>query len=220
MKNLCHFTIVAGGVTFPPQVPSQLVFLPRLSVVSYRPSPLLFPVLLGFNASACLPATNPGERVIVPRFAAAVGWAREAGLDPYCVPLSGQRQPDGSFICDELEEAPDKLEVSFPGDDLQVNEIDETTLIFRAIGGQFTVEVLDGPDLPPVDESWTAYRYPDGSVHLPDITGVDDYGYPVAILVPQDGKIIEAVADAFPAAALLVTDVTRPGQRTRLLQVR
>ena len=57
-------------------------------------------------------------------------------------------------------------------------------------------------------------------MHEPELDDVDESEDNVAILVPQDGRIIEAVADAFPAAALLVTDVTRPGHRTRLLQVR
>jgi hypothetical protein len=173
--------------------------------------------------------------VIVPRFAAAVGWAIEAGLTPYCVPLSGQRQPDGSFVCEALEPAPEGLEVDFlapkggvyrvrgmavghlPTYPVECPDIPlGDYLIQRATPGSFVVQVLDGPNLAPVPVEEQAVRLPDGSVQVPPLAS----SYVDAILVPQDGRIIDAVHAAYPDVAILVTGVTRKGERPQLFQVR
>lgn len=213
--NLCHFPITADGVTYPASGLPPLVFTPILHTRTHSP----YPVLLGFEPPKDLPKIPAGTQVIVPRFAAATSWAWQAKLDAYCVPLSGKRQPDGSFICNALEPAPEQLGLSFPEDELDVNEMDESAKIVRAVGGVFTIEVDGGPDLPPVPAEQTAYRYPDGTIHIPRLD-LEDSDDGVAIVVPQDGKIIEFMALMFPAAALLVTDVTQAGKRTRLFQVR
>jgi len=143
------------------------------------------------------------------------------------------RQPDGGFICDDLDRAPDGLEVDFlkvptapDGDDagwpawrsagfVDFVELADSRLlsIQRAIPGPFVVDVLDGPSLHPVSIDVQAIRLPDGSIQVPAC-------YSTAILVPQDGRIIDAVHAANPGVAILVTDIIRPGQRTRLFQVR
>lgn len=203
MLNLCHFSII----TTHPAFGQALVFKPILEEGSGP-----YPVLKDFTLPSGVPDIAPGTHVIVPRFAPAVAWAFDCGLIPYCVPLSGQRQEDGSFVCAALEHAPDGLVLEFGGEMLPIPAAHS---IARAVTGPFTVQVAGGPDLPPVPGEQTAYRRDDGTIHVPELDTAPD-----AILVPQDGAIIKAVADAFPTSALLVTDVLRPGQRTRLFQVR
>jgi len=248
MLNLCHFAVAVAGVTYPAAVPAPLVFTPVTAPGSHP----AFPVLLGFNGpDVRLWRSTDGSSVgldggveshdgvvIVPRFAPAVRWVRAAGLIPFCVPLSGQRQQNGSFVCDVLEPAPEGLEVEFldPGEwpeDSEDECMDDTptwqaagfikcpTLplmayhLHRAIPGSFAVEVADGPDLAQVPVELQTLRLPGGTVQVPP--GCEGYD---AILVPQDGRIIDAVHVTYPGVAILVTDVTRSGQRTGLFQVR
>lgn len=206
MINLCHFAIVVAGVTIPADVSRPLIFSPILGEGYYKD----IPMLLGYEPPTNLPeGILAGTQVIVPRFAAAVGWALKCGLEPFCVPLSGERQKDGTFVCSELEPAPEQLAVPF--DKKRFFRLFSMDRIQRALPSPLPVLVLNGPDLPPVPVEEQAIRRKDGTVQVPALKeGM------TAILVPQDGLIIEACERL--GVAVLVTDV--PGERTRLLQVR
>jgi len=110
---------------------------------------------MGFDVPANVPAISydADDRVIVPRFAAAVGMARGVDLVPLCVPLTGVRNPeDNSYTTDTLEPAPDGLEVNFLTEPLDAQEMSPTPKYHRLVGGKFTIKVDGGPDLPAVAE--------------------------------------------------------------------
>lgn len=216
MINICHFPITVAGVTIPPQFNRPAAFRPILVDGSHS----AISVLTGFVPSWSLEIRLPaGEQVIIPRFAPWVNWALEHSLEAFCLPLTGQgKQPDGSWICDSLEPAPDRLEVDYPENRYACIEMPADAAIHRAIPGGMTIEATTGSLFPPVPESQQAYRRPDGTVHIPALptnTGGFD-----AIIVPQDGVIIQMVARAYHDHAILVTDAFVPGQPTRLFQVR
>lgn len=213
MLNLLPHPVTVSGVTLEPAFGSALEWHPI--VVNNPPSP--FPALLGFTPRESMPELEAGADVLVPRFAPAVTWALKRGYTPHCLPLDPRgRQPDGSFVCTELEPAPDGLAVSFVGIDALL-PLPASPRIHRATPGNFIVEVLYGSDLLPVPEDKQAIRRPDGSVQYPRVRCDDTID---AILVPLDGAIINHVHEIYPDHALLVCDVPRRGQRTRLFQVR
>jgi hypothetical protein len=119
--------------------------------------------------------------------------------------------PDGTITCEGLQEAPEDIEVHYYVDPAR----GKGDGLIRAIPGSFKVSVLNGPDLDPVPlEQVAYYRVEDGTVNIPTLPE----GFSGHILVPHDGIIIRAVEQAYPLAAILVTDV--PASRTRLLRVR
>lgn len=216
MVNLCHFPAVIAGQRF--ESAASPVWQPILGPGSHP----VYPVLLGFYEPVLRNELPVGTPVLVARFAAAVGWARKWGLKPYCLPLTtlpGEgKQPDGSWVASGVEEAPEGLGLSFLRHASNALALPEDARIHRALPNYLTVQVQDGPDLPPVPVAQQAFRREDGSVHVPNLptnTGGFD-----AILVPQDGAIVTAVAREYPDHAILVTDVFVPGKRTRLFQVR
>ena len=213
MINLLPHPVTVSGVTLEPAFGSALEWHPI--VVNNPPSP--FPALAGFILHDGMRLFEAGADVLVPRFAAAVTWALKRGYTPHCLPLDPRgRQPDGSFVCTELEPAPEGLAVSFyPIGHL--HPLDSDANIHRATPGNFIVEVLYGSDLLPVPEDKQAIRRPDGSVQYPRVRCDDTID---AILVPLDGAIINHVHEIYPDHALLVCDVPKRGQRTRLFQVR
>lgn len=214
MINLLPHSVTVSGVTLEPAFGSALEWHPI--VVNNPPSP--FPALLGFTPREGMPELEAGADVLVPRFAAAVTWALKRGYTPHCLPLDPRgRQQDGSFVCTELEPAPEGLAVSFVELDALL-PLPKNPAIHRATPGTFTVEVLDGPDLTALHSDWHAIRLPDGSVQVPELPA--DWGHFDAWLVPLDGAIIDAVHARYPLLPLLVGDVPKRGQRTRLFQVR
>lgn len=214
MINLLPHPVTVSGVTLePPLFPHALEWKP---VVHATNNP--FPALMGFTPPLGMSMFKAGTDVLIPRFAAAVGWAVANGLTPHCLPLDPRgRQQDGSFVCTELEPAPDGLAVSFVGLDALL-PLPKDPAIHRATPGTFTVEVLDGPDLTALHPDWHAIRLPNGTVQVPELPA--DWGHFDAWLVPLDGAIIDAVHARYPLLPLLVGDVPKRGQRTRLFQVR
>lgn len=213
MINLLPHPVTVSGVTLEPAFGSALEFTPVL-----RETDNPFPALVGFTPPAGMPLLETGTDVLVPRFAAAVTWATDNGLVPHCLPLDpGGRQQDGSFVCYELDPAPDGLAVSFVELDALL-PLPKDPAIHRATPGTFTVEVFDGPDLTALHPDWHAIRLSDGSVQVPELPA--DWGHFDAWLVPLDGAIIDAVHARYPLLPLLVGDVPKRGQRTRLFQVR
>lgn len=213
MINLLSHPVHVSGVTLePPLFPGNLEFAPVL-----RETANPFPALRGFAPPLGLPLLETGTDVLVPRFAAAVTWAIDNGLVPHCLPLDPRgRQADGSFVCDELELAPEGLAVAF----VELGALlplPQEPSIHRATPGNFVVEVLGGPDLLPTSEDKQAIRRTDGTVQYPRVRcdGSID-----AILVPLDGAIINHVHEIYPDHALLVCDVPKRGQHTQIFQVR
>lgn len=211
MLNLCHFDVIVGSDRFAAHSARPLVWTPILETAER------FDHLTGYVVPESLDVLDipEGTEVIVPRFAAAVAWALSAGLVPFCVPLTSKRDPSGATACDVLEPAPAGLELAL-GDlaDERGGLIHDE--LVRAIPGSFAVQVFDGPDLPAVPLAELAVRLPDDSVQLPASLAHDFAG---GILVPADGVIVAAVLRVFPLAAVLITDVIRTGQRTRLFQI-
>lgn len=213
MINLLPHPVTVSGVTLdPPLFPHVLEWKPVVHVTNNP-----FPAMMGFTPPLGMSMFKAGTDVLIPRFAAAVGWAVANGLTPHCLPFNPRgRQPDGSFVCTEIEPAPDGLAVSFVEIDALL-PMPTSPRIHRATPGNFIVEVLYGSDLLPVPEDKQAIRRPDGSVQYPRVRCDDTID---AILVPLDGAIIDHVHEIYPDHALLVCDVPKRGQRTRLFQVR
>ncbi len=138
-------------------------------------------------------------------------------LTPHCLPFVNGRQKDGSFVCDDLDPAPADLALDYPENEYAVITLPlDEPKIFRMLPGLSIVEVAGGPDLYPVIREFQVFRHSDGSIIVPAVNS----GNYDALLVPQDGAIIAAVARAYPDHGILVADQPAPGKRTILFQVR
>lgn len=211
LTNLCHFAIVLGGVTLPAHA-SPLRFTPRLA----GEGPVK--TLLGYDAPADLPEIPAGSRVVVPRFAAAIGWAKSQGLVPLCVPqehLGDRGKPGAPELAldsvDDLEPAPEALAYGFPskalpapdatGSAYGIEQGFATQIIQRMVQGNFPIIARGVGTFVAVTQG--ARDLPDGTAELPPL--VSDA---LAVIVPNSGACVRA-AKAL-GVAVLVTGVPDP----------
>jgi hypothetical protein len=160
---------------------------------------------LGYDPPEGLALPSPGSHVIVPRFAAAISMALEAGLVPYTIPQQhlGQRGgPNGGpvvlFSLAELEPAPTELAFTFPSAPFHGSKV---KVIQRMVGGKHTLRVRGWGDFDPVVDA--AHDNPDGSAYLPPLVEEVD-----AVIVPQSGPCVERAREI--CDYVLVTSTPHP----------
>ena len=205
MHNLCSFDVVVSGEIFPKHDPG----------IAYEPileSAGRFQRLLGYEQQGLPEVLPAGTDVIVPRMSAAVGSALAAGLVPHCVPLSGSRDPKtNTFTCAEVEPAPAGLALPVLP---RLPDAAGDAPVVRAVFGPYPMLLVGLEDLPEIPKEHAAIRLPDGSIQLPPAPPVGH-----GLLIPNDGEIVSAVAAAFPASVIYVTDRVVQGQRTRIFRL-
>lgn len=191
MVNLTHFEVRVGDAIYPPAQDNPLLFRPRLGHCEVSPHEMRFATLLGYDPPEGVILPSPGSHVIVPRFAAAVSVALQAGLVPYTIPQRhlGQRgAPGGGCVVlsslDELERAPSSLAFDFPAEPIQGFGIRR---IQRMVGGSHPLRVRGLRDFPPIEGEDFARDRPDGSAYLPPLEGGVD-----AVIVPQSEPCVRA----------------------------
>jgi hypothetical protein len=188
VTNLTHFEIRVGDAVYPPAQDKPLLFRPRLGRREGAP----FATLLGYDPPEGLALPSPGSHVIVPRFAAAISMALQAGLVAYTIPQKhlGQRGGSGGgpvvlSSLEELEIAPTDLAFNFPSAPFHGSKV---KVIQRMVGGGHTLRVRGWGDFAPITDA--AHDNPDGSAYLPPMMeGVD------AVIVPQSGPCVERARD-------------------------
>lgn len=207
MKNLCHFSIVICGDLFPAHA-TPLRFTPVLT----GDGPVK--TLLGYEPPKDLPTLPAGTQVIVPRFAAAVSWARSAGLVPLTVRQEhlGQRGRPGapdlvvSSVEEGLEHAPEGLAFEF------LTEAAPSLWpgrIARLVQGDWPIMARGVGRFEAPTRTECAYDLDDGSAYLPEslasLAAQLD-----AVIVPQSGAVIRALQAQYPGLGVLVTGVADP----------
>lgn len=190
--NLCPFPIQIGDVLLPAHI-APLHFIPKLLGTG------TIKTLVGFDPPEHLDDAIQGT-VIVPRFAAAVAWAKGQSLDAYCIPLKHLGDcgaPGGVVLADAetLEPAPQDLAFDFPTEQLDDDITDGE--IQRMVRGTWRLTARNIGVFWPVTDA--AAVSADGSVYLP----MRSFGAR-AVILPQDGQIIREALRRWPGVAVLV----------------
>lgn len=215
MRNLCHFDIQIGDVLYP-AAERPLVLEPILGPLELTTQGVPFRVLYGFQVPDHLLDMSAGEdrRVVVPRLAPAIALARDAGLEPYTIPLSliGDRGRPGPVVLeseDQLEPAPSWLVYDYS---TAHNAGCLSGEISRHVKGRFPIRVSDGPTLAPVPDDQAAVDHPDGSATCPR---EPDHAW--MVLVPHSGPIIREYASR--GLVVFVTSTVKPDGTVDLYRV-
>lgn len=210
MRNLCHFEITIGDEVLPRADP-VLVFSPDLVRVpgTYATLRGHFAPVVHEGLSQLRDEDDDAFDVIVPRFAPAIAWAIDRGLEPWVVPLRhlGDRESSSGAVvlerAEDLEPVPGDLAVRYPQEGLPPFE----GPIVRLVQGEFVLRTDDGLEFAPVAQGAGCVEHSDGRVELPEVpTGTG------AVIVPYSGPSVRAAAAL--GLAVLVRGPRLPGKTT------
>lgn len=217
MRNLCHFDVQIGDVLYP-AAERPLVLDPILSPTTYQIGGCPVRDLHGFQVPDHLLDLASGDdlQVIVPRLAPAISLARDAGLDPYTVPLRlmGDRGRPGPVVLtseNDLEPAPAHLAVPYLPSYLRRADFEGGEVV-RRVKGAFPIRVAGGPTFSPIPDDLAATDLPDGGALCPQV----DPGA-AAVIVPHSGPVVHEYARR--GHAVLVTSTVKSDGTVDLYRV-